>query len=185
MNMKYFVSLLLVSLFCGVASVRGQAQAAVKTETLLVEGSYLEYSITNRVSVITGTPVIVTDATSGLKLKCETLRVNWSTNNSGIDMAYADGNVVITLTDKDGQHTATGKHAVYDGKTDVITLTGNPVLETLSEVENRKLKLWDAEKVVYDRAVGKFFALDGKIKAEFTFPKGSSGVPKAASEGKK
>lgn len=176
MSMKNCAKWVLVWLVCVIVTGGAWAQSAgksAKTETLLVEGSYLEYTITNRVSIIQGTPVSVKDKVSGLELNCETLKVNWSTNNSGIDTAYADGKVVITLTDKDGQHKATGTHAVYDGKTDVITLTGDPVLETKSEAENRMVRMWNADRVVFERAIGKFSALGGKIKGEFVFPKSS------------
>lgn len=168
MSMKHLVRLFLA--LASVALLTGSAFAQAdgktnKTSTIKIEGNYLEYTTTNRVTIITGKPVMVRDVASGVELNCEILRVNWSTNNSGIDKAYADGKVVITMTDKDGLHTATGEHAVYDGKADVITLTGNPVLE------DSLVWLRGAERVLFDRAISKFSAVDGKIKVDFKVDK--------------
>lgn len=180
--MKYFFRSLLMGAVLGLVTATGMAQTSQQKNKVFVEGDQLEYTTTNRVSVIQGSPVVVKDPAAGMQLTCDILRVHWSTNNSGIDMAYADGSVVITLVDKDGNHKATGKQAVYDGKTDIITLTGEPYLESISEKEGRKLKMKNAEKVIYDRTKGKFFAT-GKYNIEFEFPK-SDAAGKAAGASK-
>ena len=180
MSMKPWVRifLALASLALLTAPASAQVQTEKKTSTIAIEGNYLEYTTTNRVSIITGKPVIVKDVASGLQLTCEKLRVNWSTNNSGIDKAFADGQVVITITDKDGLHKATSDHAVYDGVTDVITLTGNPVLEDdFGWVRG-------AERVLFERRISKFSAVDGKITGVVKVPQSDLKKPAAPEQQK-
>jgi lipopolysaccharide export system protein LptA len=176
--MKQLIKSFLWVALLGLLPVAGWAQTTAQKNKIFVDGTQLEYTTTNRVSVIQGSPVVVKDPAAGMQLTCDVLRVHWSTNNSGIDMAYADGSVVITLVDKDGNHKATGKLAVYDGKTDVITLTGEPYLESIAEKEGRKLIMRNADKVVYDRVKGKFVAL-GKYNVELEFPKSDAAAKPA------
>ncbi|HEY1172147.1 MAG TPA: LptA/OstA family protein [Verrucomicrobiae bacterium] len=177
--MKHLFKLFLAVVGIAMLANSALAQTQKKTSSIKIEGNYLEYTTTNRVSIITGKPVMVKDIESGLQLNCEKLRVLWSTNNSGIDKAYAEGKVIITITDKDGLHTATAGHAEYDGKTDIITLTDNPVLE------DSLGWLRGAEKVLYERAASKFSAVNGKIQMEVKIPTPDVKKPAAPGQEKK
>jgi len=132
------------------------AQEAAKKQPLEIMSDSFEYSTTNRVAIFKGNVVVVDPPDT--QIKCEVLTVNMSTNNSRVSVIYADDNVVITFKDKDGEKIAKGKHAVYDAQSNVVTLTGEPIITTSFG------DLTGAERVILDRGNSILKAQGGRQK---------------------
>ena len=156
---KFLVLLSGVLLACGVFA---QEPAKKATESIKIECEYSELNMGTHV-FICKTNVTVFDP-PGTQIKCETLTANLSTNNNDFKVIYADGNVVITITDKDGEKIAKGQHAVYEKETDVMTLTGEPVLSTTMGSSK------GMDRVIYDRKKNLLIASGGRQTAVF-YPK--------------
>lgn len=140
-------------------NVIAQQPAKKPTETIKIECEYSELNMGTHVFTCK-TNVTVIDP-PGTKIQCDYLKAQLTTNNNDFTIIYADDNVVITITDKDGEKVATGKNAVYDKATDIMTLTGEPTLKTAFG------RAKGMEKVIYDRKKNILTALGGKQTAEF------------------
>ncbi len=131
------------------------AQAPKKEiEEIEILADHSELSLTAHTALFKGNVIIIDPPDT--QVKCDQLLINLSTNNSEINMIFAEGNVVITLKNKDGLFTATGKKAVFDWKSNILTLTGDPLITTPMGPFS------GAEKVILDRNKSTMFASGGR-----------------------
>ncbi|MGV3756971.1 MAG: LptA/OstA family protein [Verrucomicrobiota bacterium] len=145
MSMKKWIGLM-VALFGVLMGSSVQAQTADKKEPLEIFSDYFEFTSAKNVAIFKGN-VIVKDPPE-TQIRCDLLTVIMTTNNTRVEVITAEGNVEIDVVDKDGKKTATGKHATYDVKSNILTLTGEPTITTSFGT------LRDAEKVILDRGQG-------------------------------
>lgn len=111
---------------------------------LLITADFFEFTSSNKVAVYTGhvrvvdPPVSTNDRPT--TLTCKLLTVKLPSQGTKIESILAEGDVVL---DQGDSH-ATGARAVYRASTDILELTGDPVLVT----SNAVLK---ADMVILDR----------------------------------
>ncbi len=89
-----------------------------------------------------------------MKLTCELLTVYFETNSGRIDTIIAERNVAIRQQDT----VATGAQAVYTATNDIVTLSGNAVLDTPQGLLRGAL-------IILDRKNNKLYA-PGKVFME-------------------
>jgi len=86
-----------------------------------------------------------------MELMCEQLTVYFQTNNDRIEMIIAETNVLMVQNET----WAAGDRAVYSATNDVVTLSGNVVLDTPQGY-------LIGSTIIYDRKLNKLFA-PGKV----------------------
>jgi lipopolysaccharide transport protein LptA len=89
-----------------------------------------------------------------MKLTCELMTVFFQTNSGRIDTIIAENNVAIRQQDT----VATGERAVYTATNDIVTLSGNAVLDTPQGLLRGAL-------IILDRKNNKLYA-PGKVFME-------------------
>jgi lipopolysaccharide export system protein LptA len=117
----------------------------------------MDYDIETRSAVFAGN-VHVKD--SRLDLKATKMIVQFDESNE-LETITCEGKVTIS---RDG-HLAKGEKATYDYKGGSISLSGNPVLLQGAS------KISGAERIIFNRAEGKFRTEGGQPKIEFYSPK--------------
>ncbi|HXG49060.1 MAG TPA: LptA/OstA family protein [Methylomirabilota bacterium] len=140
--MKSFLPLALIAaLWCTLALPPSHAQPAARPPTMEMTGTNsINIAATNMVSfetnggvrvIIFWEGVVVLDPPAhpgelGSVLYCDRLTVRVPPSGGKIEDIQAEGNVIITQ----GANRASGSRALYRSETDVVELTGNPVLST-------------------------------------------------------
>ena len=95
---------------------------------------------------------------SHASLSAESLLAYFFTHTNDVRDLIADRNVVITSDDS----TAKGQRATYTATNSLVELTGSPMLES------PRIKVDQADAILYDRATGKF---------SFSNPQGKARAP--------
>lgn len=153
--MKSILSLFLLALPLAAADPATNSAArgtnASSRSDLLISADSFEFTSTNKLAVYTGNvrvvdPPVSTNARP-TTLTCKILTVKLPSSGTKIESILAEGDVVI---DQGDSH-ATGARAVYRASTDVLELTGNPMLI----LSNAVLK---ADMVMLDRGTGRMRA---------------------------
>lgn len=150
---------------------RTPAKAAVKAagtnEVLIIDSDSLEYAPTNGLAIFTG-HVHVDDAE--MTIDCEVLTVTFARTgaraSSGTGAAVSPGGLsavaggkidtivaerkVVIVNRNDGMR-ATGTKAVYSASTDIVELTGDPVVQ-------QPQGILEADVVILDRASNRLLA---------------------------
>lgn len=103
---------------------------AVPRGNLLITADFFEYSSSNKVAIYTGNVRVVDPPTTTNELPtiltCKIMTVKLPAEGGKIESIVADQNVII---DQGPSH-ATGARAIYKAETDVVELSGNPILIT-------------------------------------------------------
>ncbi len=103
---------------------------AIPRGNLLITADFFEYGSSNKVAIYTGNVRVVdppaTTNDPPTILTCKILTVKLPAEGGKIESIVADENVVI---DQGPSH-ATGARAIYKAETDVVELSGNPILIT-------------------------------------------------------
>ena len=111
---------------------------------LLITADFFEFTSSNKVAVYTGNVRVVDPPVSTndrpTTLTCKILTVKLPSQGTKIESILAEGDVVL---DQGDSH-ATGARAFYRASTDILELTGDPVLVT----SNAVLK---ADMVIFNR----------------------------------
>lgn len=126
---------------------------------LLITANTFEYDGTTRIVVYQGDVTVIDPPSKPgepeTRLTCQTLTVKLPEGGGRIETIQAEGEVVI----EQGVNTATGAKALYRAETDVVELTGNPVLTTAQGVLRGTL-------VVLDRKNNKLRAFGNQVRME-------------------
>lgn len=140
--MKRLFSLLFTgaSLLAVFAADPGRQAASDPNRDIIIDADQFEYEARLNVATYSG-HVRVNDPQ--MEMQCDFLKVKLPPSGGTVQEILAEGHVV--LLNKQDQTRATGAKAVYAAATDLVELTGNPVLETLQGVLT-------GDVVVFDRA---------------------------------
>ena len=106
------------------------ATNAIPRGNLLITADFFEYSSSNKVAIYTGHVRVVDPPGNTNELPttmtCKLMTVKLPVEGGKIESIVADGDVVI---DQGASH-ATGARAIYKAETDVVELSGDPILIT-------------------------------------------------------